>query len=139
MESSCLRIEITSFSWIQTAQKSQCLTTSSVPALSLKKSCTQSLKSMCLRSRTVSVLNHQFQGPSRVNIPGSRKSSAKRKDTTALRGASSPAAAFWPMSGPSQNQREGHESSLTSCSGQVCTRWLIGVHASKGAHALQLE
>ena len=91
------------------------------------------------RSRTVSALNHHFQGPSRVNIPGSSKSSAKRKDTTALRGASSPAAAFWPMSGPSQSQREGHESSLTSCSGQVCTRWLSGVHASKGAHALQLE
>ena len=53
------------------------------------------------------------------NIPGSGRSSAKRKGTTALRGASSLAAAFWPMSGPSQNQRESHESSLTSCSGQV--------------------
>ena len=26
----------------------------------------------------------------------------------------------------------GHGSSLTSCSGQICTRWLLGVHASWG-------
>ena len=38
-ESSCLRIEIAPTSGIQTVSMSQCLTTASVPALSLKKSC----------------------------------------------------------------------------------------------------
>ena len=116
-----LRSRAVSASRSHQLQGSQCLTTASVPALSLKKSCTQSLKSMCLRSRIVSASNHQFQGSKPRQYPKFRDE-FKAKGTTALRGASSPAAAFWPMSGPSQKQRESHESSSTSCSGQVCTR-----------------
>ena len=65
-----LRSRAVSASRSHQLQGSQCLTTASVPALSLKKSCTQSLKSMCLRSRTVSALNHQFRGPKYPSVPG---------------------------------------------------------------------
>ena len=98
-ELSCLRIEIAPISWIQNASISQCLTIASVPALSLRKSRTQSLKSMCLRSRTVSALNHQFrvsephQDPS---VPG-RVQQCERAQTH-CGGASLPAAAIWPIS-----------------------------------------
>ena len=86
-----------------------------------KSSCTQSMKSVSCGVELSPYQTISFRGPNRVNIPGSG-TRTKRKAQTALRGTSSPAAAFWPMSGPSQKQRESHERSLTSCSGQVCTR-----------------
>ena len=60
-----------------------------------------------------------------------------RTDTIALRGASSSTAA-WSMSNPSQNQQGSQESSSSSYSTQICTRWLIDVHTSKGTYTPQL-
>ena len=84
-----------------------------------------------LRSRAVPASrSHQLHGYTPHQYPNCISACATAQEVvhaiveihTALRGASSPAAAFWPMSGPSLQQRESHESSLTSCSGQVCTR-----------------
>ena len=129
-ESSCLRIEITNF--LDTNRISIAMPDDCISACALAQEVVHAIVEIrVLASRTVSALNHQFRGPNLVDIPSFREEIRKANGHNRFAGCF--------LAGSCVVSKSTGKPCLTSCSGQVCTRWLVGVHASKRAHALQLE